>query len=237
MFQEDFLNNLPDDTYEAASLICNHFFSFDSQFKIPGKKIKAYKDYVEAYMATEIFLEIKKFKLTSISFTQDKLKNLDNIINFFKVLRIEIKKREDFIFIEKSREKFRQFFGQLFIYEFSNGDLILIQKLINELRDLITHSELFDSKYKERLLKKLEGLQSEIHKKMSNLDKFWGFVGELGVVLGKFGKDAKPFVDRIREILQIVWRTQARSEELPSATAIPLLTSGQKPDGQAHDQE
>ena len=83
---------------------------------------------------------------------------------------------------------------------------------------------MFDAKHKERLLKKLEALQQELHKKVSSLDKLWGLIGEAGVALGKFGKDAKPFVDRIREIAQITWRTQARAEELPSGTTLPLLT-------------
>jgi hypothetical protein len=30
---------------------------------------------------------------------------------------------------------------------------------------------------------------------MSNLDRLWGLIGEAGVALGKFGKDAKPLVD------------------------------------------
>jgi len=58
---------------------------------------------------------------------------------------------------------------------------------------------------------------------MSNVDKLWGLVGEAGVTLGKFGKDAKPIVDRIREITKITWRTQSNSEELPSDTPFPLL--------------
>jgi len=60
---------------------------------------------------------------------------------------------------------------------------------------------------------------------MSSLDKLWGLIGEAGVVLGKFGEDAKPFVDRIVEIAGITWRTQARAEELPSATPLPLLSN------------
>lgn len=59
---------------------------------------------------------------------------------------------------------------------------------------------------------------------MSSLDKFWGLVGDAGVVIGKFGKDAKPMVDRIREITQIIWSIQARAEELPSNTMMPLLS-------------
>jgi hypothetical protein len=89
---------------------------------------------------------------------------------------------------------------------------------------LLNGSSLFEESHKQRLLKRLETLQRELHKKVSDLDKFWGLVGEAGVVLGKFGKDAKPIVDRIREIAGIVWRTQAHTEELPSDTPIPLLS-------------
>jgi hypothetical protein len=58
---------------------------------------------------------------------------------------------------------------------------------------------------------------------MSSLDKFWGLIGDAGVILGKFGEDAKPFVDRFQEIAQIVWGVQARTEELQSGLRMPLL--------------
>ncbi|MCX5890718.1 MAG: hypothetical protein NTY36_14925 [Deltaproteobacteria bacterium] len=127
----------------------------------------------------------------------------------------------------RAREKFKIKFGTIFSYEFSEGDLIRIQTIINELREHIVDSELFDAKHKERILKKLEGLQMELHKKMSSLANFWDLMGDAGVALGKFGKDAKPFVDRVKEILQIIWRTQVRAEELPSATPLTLLSHGQ----------
>lgn len=59
---------------------------------------------------------------------------------------------------------------------------------------------------------------------MSSLDKLWGFVGEAGVVLGKFGKDAEPFFERLKEIAHITWRTQLIAEQLTSGTSFPLLT-------------
>ncbi len=113
--------------------------------------------------------------------------------------------------------------GAGFAYEFSQGDLDRVQSLINELRTNISASSLFEPKHKERLLARLERLQADLHKKVSDLDRFWGLVGDAGVILGKFGEDAKPFVDRIREIADIVWRTQARREELPSAAQSPVL--------------
>ena len=64
-----------------------------------------------------------------------------------------------------------------------------------------------------------------MHKKVSDLDRFWGLIGDAGVVLGKLGNDAKPIVDRIKEVAEIVWQTQSRAEELPSGTKIPLLSN------------
>jgi len=121
------------------------------------------------------------------------------------------------------KNRFDNVLGQRFVYEFSKGDINRIQELISELREEIATSTLFESNHKERLLKRLERLQSELHKHMSDIDKFWGLVGDAGVVLGKFGNDAKPFVKRIKEIADIIWRTQSRAEELPSGTPTPLL--------------
>ncbi|MEQ9943296.1 hypothetical protein ABRP58_14800 [Pectobacterium aroidearum] len=110
-----------------------------------------------------------------------------------------------------------------FFYEFTDGDLKRIRLIINELRECISDSELFEDNHRSRLLKRLEALQSEMHKKMGDIDRIWGLVGDAGVVIGKFGKDAKPFVDRIKELSQIAWKTQARAEELPSSSINPLL--------------
>jgi hypothetical protein len=144
------------------------------------------------------------------------------------MLRKDVEQKIHEISLDRARDKYAKIFGTTFLYQFSDGDLARIQQLLNELRDAITKSELFDAKHKQRILSKLEGLQSELHKKMSNLDRFWGLIGEAGVVLGKFGQDAKPLVDRIREIAQITWRTQARAEELPSGTTLPLLSDGKQ---------
>ncbi len=67
---------------------------------------------------------------------------------------------------------------------------------------------------------------------MTSIDKMFGLFLDAGVAMGKFGTNAKPFVDPIKEILQIIWRTQVRAEELPSGTSLPLLSSN---DVQQHD--
>lgn len=123
------------------------------------------------------------------------------------------------------RNKFKSSFDGGFSYEFSQGDLDRIQVLINELRSQIAESNKFEPEHQQRLLRRLEKIQSEIHKKVSDLDRFWGLIGDAGVILGKFGNDAKPIIDRVKEITGIVWKTQSRAEELPSSTPFPLLES------------
>ena len=115
-----------------------------------------------------------------------------------------------------------------FIYKFSEESIARIQTLVNELRDKINASNLFEDKHKQRLLKRLEKLQAEMHKEMSDVDRFWGLIGDAGVVIGKFGENAKPFVDRIVEISQIVCKTQAKYEKLTEQTKHPLLNNIQR---------
>lgn len=110
-----------------------------------------------------------------------------------------------------------------FGYEFSDGDVKRIQTLLNELRGLVADADDIHNEHKQRLLQKLEQLQKELHKRTSDLSRYYGLFGEAGVALGKFGTNAKPIVDRIKEILQITWNAQARAEELPSGSAPPLL--------------
>lgn len=152
------------------------------------------------------------------------LQNDTSQLNEFMVdIRKEFQVQASKLRLSYIKNHFSGTLGRAFAYEFSKGDLDRIQLLINELRDQIAKSPLIEADHKRRLIKRLETLQKELHKRMSDVDRFWGLVGDAGVVLGKLGKDAKPIVDRIREIADIVWRTQARSEELPSDSPTPLI--------------
>jgi hypothetical protein len=132
---------------------------------------------------------------------------------------------------ERLASRFRVGLGVKFAYEFSQGDLDRIQSLLNELRSLVSASEKFKPEHQQRILSRLETLQRELHKKVSDLDRFWGLVGDAGVMLAKLGNDAKPIVDRVREIADIVWNTQGRAEELPSTARPPQIGYESPQDG------
>ncbi|ALP62794.1 hypothetical protein [Paraburkholderia caribensis] len=125
--------------------------------------------------------------------------------------------------MSRLRTTVRAGISSTFAYEFSQGDFERIQHLVNDLRQIISDSQHFEQKHQRRLLLRLERLQAELHKRVSDLDTLWGLIGDAGVAFGKFGVDAKPIVDRIKEITAITWRTQSRAEELPTDSPFPQL--------------
>lgn len=222
IFSEDFFEKLPDELTQAIKQICDTFFDY---FQYVDESHENYADYLDAFAALEAFILAHKldneFDIPEIS--EDRGKNKIRINSFYTNVNSKISKLIEADQLESARFKYKAQLGSIFSYKFSDGDLSRIQELINELRDLINRSGIFESNHKERLLTKLENLQKELHKRVSNLDKFWGLIGDAGIALGKFGNDAKPFVDRMKEIAEIVWRTQASAEELPSGTSMPML--------------
>ncbi|WP_148050150.1 hypothetical protein [Pseudomonas frederiksbergensis] len=131
--------------------------------------------------------------------------------------------------IEQYRNHFSITLNNAFSYEFTDGDLKRIRALINELRELITENTELDEDHKLRLLKRLEKMQAEIHKKVSDLNAFYGLAVEASVMFKKVGENAKPIVDRIKELTGISWNTQARAENLPSGTEPPMLENDSTP--------
>lgn len=117
------------------------------------------------------------------------------------------------------------------VYEFSDEEHNRIQELINELRAEIPKAPLIDEGHKQRLLRKLETLQQELHKKVSDLDAFFGFFGLLGIEIGKFGNNIKPLVDRSKEIGDIIINVVKAVEGVPSlppATSMLQVDEGKK---------
>ena len=222
---EEIIEAIPTDFNAGAKYICGEFFKFE--FTIPnGHKGNRHEEYVEFYFLLEAYLKNNHHKFESVELGTDKNQNINRISNFFIYINEEFSNRLTSNSIEEAKAKYDNLFKNSFSFEFSKGDLEKVQSLVNELRDIISKSELFTAEHKQRILKRLEKLQGELHKNVSDLDRFWGLIGDAGVVLGKFGQDAKPIVDRIRELVDIVWRTQARAEELPSGTTIPMLNDG-----------
>jgi hypothetical protein len=231
IFTEEFFEHLSADPQLALSQICGLFLS--SRSKTNHDKLNYY---LEFYAIVEAFIDEHKLNL-NLKVDLPEIHSLETQVKIDKVTHFAaamnnsltqyVRENMELGELDKFRRQFSTKFGNTFIYEFTDGDIARIQLLLNELRDLISSSSDFEEKHKRRLHKRLENLQSELHKKMADLDHFWGLVGDAGVVLGKFGKDAKPFVDRIREITKITWRAQSIAEELQTDQPSPALLSSE----------
>ncbi len=78
-----------------------------------------------------------------------------------------------------------------------------IEGHINEARQKIRSSNAFEEKHKRRLLNRLEKLQSEINKKISDLDVMLAGVTEVTAVAGQSAKNLNPVVDLFKKIFLI----------------------------------
>ena len=149
--------------------------------------------------------------------------NCQELLKYIEGVIGSLKSHATMLKVDSYKNRYNTALKNTFAYEFSQGDLDRVQVLVDEIRTHITENASLEESHKFRLLKRLEKLQMELHKRVSDLDRFWGMVGDAGVVLGKLGKDAKPIVDRVKEIAEITWKTQARTEELPSGSQNPML--------------
>ena len=231
IFTAEFLENLKIEPFEGTIQmikIAQNKFRADAE----GWSDNDYQVLLETFALISEIVESKLLEINHPDFTifGDKQQDCGAINNYLSALELYCVSESSKLKVESYRYHFKTSLGAGFYYEFSQGDLERIQTLINETRELIATSKGLDKDHQRRLLARLEKLQAEIHKKVSDLDRFWGLIGDAGVVLGKLGNDAKPIVDRVKEIANIVWQTQSRSEELPSGTQIPLLSDMSKTD-------
>jgi hypothetical protein len=230
MFDDEFVDNLPEEVLPAAQKIKAKFDSSDEAISQKEHAVDAYFNaYLKAYGLLQAFSSAKELDINFQELTESKMDSILVIRQAFFDLGREITKMEKSkakSLLESTKFHFSTKFGGVFTYEFSQGDLKKIESLIDGIGKFVSGSSEFDQGHKSRLLKRLKKLQGELDKKVPDLDQFWGLIGESGIARAKLGKDAKPVVERVRKIVEIVWRTQARAEELPSGLEFPSILKG-----------
>lgn len=225
IFSEEFIDQIQNDVVASVLFICNHSIDLALPLLKRSQYSESYSILVEGFALVESILDsnLMTVDLAIPTLTMVDENDSNQMFSFFRELKKNLLSREKLLQLEQMKSRFKASLGGVFVYEFSQGDLEKVQTLLSQLRDQIVASKFIEEEHQQRILRRLEKLQSELHKRVSDLDRFWGLIGDAGVALGKFGNDAKPIVDRIKEITEIVWQTQSRAEELPSGTPIPQL--------------
>lgn len=233
MLDDEFVTNLPDDPLDAVQAIYEKFEQFKKESASLPDDNEGVSDKSVQFLSL-MFVIVDKFGIDGLktvpAASGKRIENTNNTSTYFDKVNVWLQQQSATNTFSGSVDRFRALLANTFSYEFSEDETTRINQLISELRDIISQSELFEEGHKQRLLRRLERLQSEVHKKVSDLDRFWGLVGDAGVALRKFGEDARPIVDRVVEITEIIWRAQEKAEGLPASGTIPLLTKSDEPD-------
>lgn len=232
LFEQEFIEKIENNPIEGISKACAYIL--DKQHSLDhGQGGDWSEEEHSVLMEGAIFLSMAidanglHFESQMPEITNDITDNCGELVKYINGISSALKIELIQLQAQSYKKRYESVFNSVFAYEFSQGDLERIQILINEIRIQIVENDKFVSGHKQRLLQRLEKLQSELHKRVSDLDRFWGLIGDAGVVLGKLGEDAKPIVDRIKEIAEITWKTQARTEELPSDISNPVIEHDQ----------
>ncbi len=228
LLSESFITNFKNDP------ITNIILFFDELDKTLGVGQSTDASWVYLSEAYSFITEVLKAKILPIEFDPpfsfsslgtDNNENCSKVYNYLYQIKQSCIKLNLLHQSDSLSTKFKTLLGvnNDFSYEFSESDLNTIQETLHRLRKLISEADYFSEEHQQRLLSRLEKLQSEMHKKISDLDRFWGLIGDAGIMLGKFGEQAKPIIDRIRDVADIVWQTQSRTEKLPNNAKFPFL--------------
>lgn len=201
-FPPKVLQSLPGDSTEALAVLCGEFERFDGHARqLP----EHHDDYVEAVSILRAFGMARDVKLPAFpEITSNRRKNITDLAAYFTQLRDSVRAdlamRHSRGYFESKTEEYMALFAKAPAYEFSEGDFKRVQTLIAELREMIRSSSLIADDHKRRLLRKLEAMASELTRKTSDIDRFWGFIGEAGVAMRKFGEDLQPISQRVIEL-------------------------------------
>jgi hypothetical protein len=196
------LGQLPADNLEALAALCVEFEKFDGHAR---QMPEHHDDYVEALSILKGFAMVRDAKLEPFpELGPQRHQNISNIASYFGKMRTsvrsELTNRHARGYFETKTEEYAALFAKVSIYEFSEADFKRVMDLVNELRELIRSSTLISDEHKRRLLRRLEAMREEFHRKTNDIDRFWGFIGEAGIAMRKFGQDLAPISERVLEL-------------------------------------
>jgi hypothetical protein len=200
------LAHLPADNIEAQAVLCAEFDRFDGHARqLP----EHHDDYVEALGILKGFAMARDVTLAPFpEIVPQRHQNIASIAAYFSQLRnaarTELAGRHSRSYFDSKTEEYMALFAKVQVYEFSEPEFKRVHELANELRELIRNSSLITEVHKRRLMRRLEAMQGELHRKTNDIDRFWGFLGEAAITMRKFGEDLRPVSERVMELSRII---------------------------------
>ena len=179
---------------------------------------------IDAYAMLKVLCDLNGWKVTLDDIAPgaqtDWSKIFSSIVELLNILK---EHKEVNIYLE-AKNRYSIAAGAQRTFELTDGDLTRIQELINKLRHEIDATSVLPEDHKRRLQAKLERLQTELHKRMSDYDRAYGILIDGIVLVQKFGESVKPITALIRELGNLFWRSHSRAEQLPGDAILQIPT-------------
>ncbi len=208
MFDDTFFDQLPADPILAAHRICEAFCAFDCN--IPDKDKQGFLEhYLTALGAFQAFADAYVLNFDFPELSGDREKNTREIRQFFITLRDALDAEVAKLTVEQAKHRFTGRFAPASYFEFSDENLKKLRLLFTSIRYEVERLTGLREEMRWRLLRKLENSECKLQKRLPDLDRLWGFMGEARVILGTTDEDTKLILDRINEIARITRITQA----------------------------
>lgn len=217
-------DTLPHDPFDAVTYVRAGFDEIRSFGEAgAGTAGDFHTAYLSFYALWRELMLLYGQDMAEVAFSTDKTENMARIAAAIEKSSQAILPKLVARSFDTISSEFKEKIGGKFYYELSEEELSTIQSLLNELREHIAKSDELDARHKRRLLKRVEDLQRELHKEVSDFDHVWGLLVESAAYLGDAGEKAKPIIDRLRDLKDIFWDNVRRRENLSPAREFPEL--------------
>lgn len=161
------------------------------------------------------------FKVGGISpQARDYIVSMHEWLRDYSALRLERDASEK---AESLEEHFEVLLDNNLGYDLTEQQLVELRRWVTELQARISGTHALPEHRRERLLRRLEKLQLELHTKVSSLDRLYGTTMEVVVVAQNLGDESQSVIDIAGKIFGIIWAVHSRKDGLGlSQTIVPL---------------
>ena len=169
MFNKNWIKNLPNNPILAVKELAEKLIQWDKS-KTNEERLTFYQSYIEFLAFFEHYSDVHHLKLYFPTLSEDRIKNINRIIEFCYRLAETIQNNITKVMYESAKVRH---FGQEQKIDLSpllEGDRAKVQRIINNLRKTIVESS-FEEDFKGRILKRLEKLQAELHKGVTLMER------------------------------------------------------------------
>lgn len=219
MFEDQFINRLPEDPTPAVIVICKEFLAFHAANK---NAFSHYKSYIEALGFIEVYAEANNLEMSFPKIDEKREQNIVKIEKFFMETCRTYERKYQQANLDDIKKKFASKLKSENVYTADDNEVIILKKQLIALRNEVEKNSLLDEDYKFRIIRKIDKILSTSYKSMTDLNPFWGLIGEKGIIIGKVGTEKKVIPELINFLADTIWKIQLRSEKMPVNTPLQI---------------